>query len=274
MAWSRIQRPGISTGIVCLLVSVASAAPAPPKKQPMTRLECAAGERVIVEVRPTESPFINVRKTDWAGFFGQLTTGFAMGGVGGLAAGMSQPPISQDVSGKFAPGVRAALERVSVDQLIAKSTERAMKDRVSCELVFMTSDERKAAELRPTDRFVMVGLYLEYSGGDPTMTARFGAIQVAKSADLALIDQGAAQLKAMEAEVANPGKRPSLGRLKEYQKLAEQLMTLAQGAWSDVYKSPSHKVDEWLADDGRLVSVELTAGLERLIGSLAGTLSP
>jgi hypothetical protein len=269
----------VAVAFCCALAAPASIAqgPLPTSMGRLTRLTCAPGQRVVVEVRPVESPFVGGavdRKANVGGFFAGLSLGFAMGGVGGaLAAAGRGPDVTvTDVSAKLGEGVRAVFGRIDVNRQLLTSIERAMQPVSPCELAFMTTDERRKAELTATDRFLVFGLYLEYRGGDPRMIARLGALQVSRPEDLTLIDEGVARMAELSAELTRPGKRPSLAKAKEAQKLAEGLMPLAQSVQSEAYESPSHRVDAWLAQDGHLVETELTAALDTLLPKLTAPL--
>jgi len=256
---------------IARMTSVAATAAAADQK-PMPRLSCSAGQRIVFEIRPTDSPFItNIRKTDWSGFFSGLSTGFAMGGVAGVAGGAERGPASTDVTDEFARGVRGSFERTDVDRLILAGVERTMREKSTCDVVFMTTEERRKAKLFATDRIVMIGLFVEFQGGKPTMTARMGAALVTKIENLAFVDDGAERMHTLQAEIQS-SKRPSLGKAKEFLKLAQQASTAFAGGLNDAQKSPSHEVQDWLADDAKLVIAELTAAADRMLASLAGAL--
>ena len=104
------------------------------------------------------------------------------------------------------------------------------------------------------------------------MIARLGALQVSRPEDLKLIDEGIARMAELSAELQQPGKRPSMEKLKQAQKLAEGLMPLSRSFQSEAHESPSHRVDAWLAQDGRLVETELTAALDTLLPKLTAPL--
>jgi hypothetical protein len=257
------------------LFAPAALAQAPGLPPPMGRLSCSPGERVVFEVRPVDGPYIgSVSKTDWGSFFSGISTGLAMGGVGGAAGAASRAPQTKDSSTRLETGVRAAFARADANRMLRAGLEQSLKDVPQCEIVFMASDERGEAEPKPADRFVMLGLYVDYQGGDPKMTARLAALQVADPANLKRIDEGMVRLKELQAEAIQPGKRPALDKLKEFTAFAQQLMSLVQAGQSDVHESPTHKVDEWLADDGRLVAAELKTGIDALVAKLAGALRP
>jgi hypothetical protein len=277
MARGRQHLAGLAATMACswALSAPAALAQAPSLPPPLGRLACGPGERVVFEVRPLDGPYIgSVSKTDWGSFFSSISTGFAVGGVGGAAGAASREPQTKDSAGRLETGVRTVFERTDSTQLLLKGLQGFLKDVPQCELVFMTTEDRGNAELKSTDRVVILGLYVDYQGGDPKMTARLGSLQVADPANLKAIDEATARMKTLQAELMQPGKRPSLGRLKEFTKLAQQAMTLVQSGQSDVYQSPSHKVDEWLAEDGRLVATELTRGIDAVVARLGGTLRP
>jgi hypothetical protein len=257
------------------LAARAASAQAPGQPPPLGRLSCNPGERVVFEARPLDGPYIgSVSKTDWGSFFSSISTGFAVGGVGGAAGAASRAPQTHDSAGRLETGVKAAFEGTDSNQMLLGVLQESLKGVPQCELLFMTTEERAKAELKPTDRVVMLGLYVDYQGGNPKMTARLGSLQVADLSKLKAIDEGAARLKVMQAELMQPGKRPSLGKLKEFTKLAQEVMALVQAGQSDVHESPTHKVDEWLAEDGRLVAAELKTGIDALVAKLAGALRP
>jgi hypothetical protein len=263
----------LAMGVVVGLACAADAGAGQPP--PLAPLSCGAGQKVVVEMRPLDGPhFWNVRKTDWGGLLGDMMGGFGVGGVAGAASAGAKGPASQDSTGSFGKAVGAVVDPAAVDNTLLAALEAALKGASHCEIAFMTSAERRAAAPEPTARVLVVGLYLDYHGGDPKMTARLGALQFEDAEKLKAMDEMSVRLQEFQAELTKPGKMPSLGKLKEFQKLAESAVALAQGAWNDIHESPSHKTAEWLTDGGSLVTTELDAGLDALVPRLAKALSP
>jgi len=260
---------GVVGGLACTAVAGAGQPP------PLAPLSCSAGQKVVFEMRPLDGPHAwNVRKTDWSGFLVNMMTGFTVGGAAGAASAGAQGPASQDATGSFGKAVEAVIDRDTVERRFLAGVEAALKDLSPCERAFMTSAERRAATPGPAARVLVMGLYLDYHGGDPKMTARLGVLQFEDAEKLRTMDEISPRLKELQAELTQPGKRPSLGKLKEFQKLAESAVALAQGGREDIHESPLHKTAEWLADGGRLVTTELDAGLDVLASRLAKALSP
>jgi len=136
--------------------------------------------------------------------------------------------------------------------------------------------------LQPSDKVVGIGFYFMFSGGRPTISGYLSALvmtgenaaQIAQRADeyVKIRDE----MKQLEPYVHVTDKRPDMGKLKQYaalaQKLGSGLAPYIEGTGTTHTQSSGHSIDDWMAGGGQLVTQEVAAVMDRLIGDLAKAL--
>ncbi|MFZ2634287.1 MAG: hypothetical protein WA081_04230 [Desulfosalsimonadaceae bacterium] len=269
----------LNVGIIALIVS--SCATPPPIRQTaapraLAALSCGEGQRIVIAVSPVESPDVaGIFKRSWSSYLSDF-------GLVGKVISTAHSPID-DLTPEFKKAIGAVLGPVDLQQQLLAQAEQVIKPRTSCETVFLPTTWEKPAVFRPSDRVVVMSFYFIFTRGRPTimgylnatvMTGK-NAAELAKRADeLGKIME---EMKKLEPYVRVTDKqRPDLGKLKQYaalsQKLGDGLTPYIDGVGTVNYTSPGHSTDEWLANGGAVMTQELAAIMDRLIGDVAGIL--
>ncbi len=270
-------------GLALFLCAPNPASGQPPAIPPLAALTCPEGGRLIFEAGSVERPAMSaVYHTDWGGWLDAFSLGTAIGGIGG-GVGMAGTPRTVDESKSFQAGMIAALKDVDLRKILLDALERQFRPRTSCATAFMTSNERHAATLTPSDRVVGVTFNFFFLGGKPNLRAFMGAALIAKGVDIAALERQAQGLKQLSDEAAAEAQTKvnllhpnpmDLPKMRELMAAMGRLMSNLDGMKSIQGESPSHSTKDWLAGNGKLIRSEYEATVDRLTGQLAATLFP
>jgi hypothetical protein len=290
----------VNVGIIALIV--ASCATPPPIRQSarglpsvtaatgqaaapraLAALSCGAGQRIVIAASPVESPDVAGIKQEqgwsWLSQINPLV--FPLPSLVGKLVTLALPP-AEDLAPEFKKAIGAVLDPVDLQQLLLARAEQVIKPRTSCDTAFLPTTWEKPAAFRPSDRVVVIGFYLIFLGGRPTVTGLLSATvmtgenaaELAKRADVS--GKIMEEMKKLEPYVRVYDKPPDFGKLKQYaalaQKLGAGLTPYIDGAGTVNYTSPGHSTDEWLANGGAVTTKEIAAVMDRLIGDVAGIL--
>ena len=279
----------VNVGIIALIV--AGCATPPPIRQAaapraLAALSCGAGQRIAFAVYTVESPDVAGIKRElwWSALSSINPLVFPLPSVVGKMVNLAYPPV-EDLAPEFKKGIGALLSPVDLQQLLLARAEQVIKPRTSCDTVFLPTTREKPAAFRPSDRVVVVGFTFMFTGYPPVVMGYLHATVMtgenAAAAERAMLANDESwkimeEMKKLEPYVRVTDKRPDLGKLKQYEALAQKLgaglTPHIDGAGTVKYTSPGHTTDEWLANGGALTTQEIAAVMDRLIGDVAGIL--
>ncbi|MEN6619333.1 MAG: hypothetical protein ABFC28_07555 [Rikenellaceae bacterium] len=270
--YRRYKRELVIPSVLAILIfnfSIVRSQPYMPIK-PLSSFDMGSNERVVIGISSISSPYIlNITKIDWAGWVNNVTTGMAIGGVGGALSNVGKLK-AEDTTEDFRKAITKVLESTDLQHQFADIIKNEIKPETPATLVYLEGESYKNFAFETTDLIINVSLYFMFSGGKPVLTAKSGVSIIKKGTDLKQFEQIGDSVIRISDELQKmpPMKLLKSGKIDELKKESDKLMTFLSCLQQFTIKSEPYSIKEWLDNDGQLIKSELERVMRKFASDL------
>jgi len=233
--------------------------------KPLSSFDMGSNERVVIGISAISSPYIvNTTKIDWAGWVNNVTTGMAIGGVGGALSNVGKLK-AEDTTDDFRKAITKVLENTDLQHQFADIIKNEIKPETSATLVYLEGESYKNFAFETTDLIINVSIYFVFSGGRPVLMANSGVSIIKKGTDLKQFGQIGDTVMRISDELQRmpPMKLLKSGKIDELKKESDKLMTFLSCLQQFTIKSEPYSIKVWLDNDGQLIKSELERAMRK-----------
>lgn len=238
--------------------------------KPLSSFDMGSNERVVIGISAVSSPyFVNITKIDWAGWVNSVTTGMAIGGVGGALSNVEKLK-SDDLTEDFRKALTKVLENTDLQHKFADIIKNEIKPETPATLVYLEGESYNNFAFEATDLIINVSLYFMFSGSRPVLTANTSVSIMKKGTDLKQFGQICDTVMRISDELQKmpPMKLLKSGKVDELKKRSDKLMTFLSCMQQFTIKSKPYSIKEWLENDGQLIKSELERAMKKFDSDL------